>query len=200
MGGMAAFIPNRRDPDVTAAALEKVRADKTREADDGFDGSWVAHPGLVSVCQEVFDEVLGKRPNQLDKLRPEVRVTADQLLDVKSTPGEATFAGVRSAVDVGVRYIQSWLSGNGAAAIHNLMEDAATAEISRSQLWQWVHNGTVLSDGQVVTADLVRQVLSEIKASLSGDHLDEAAELFEQVALDDDFVDFLTLPAYAKID
>ena len=205
MGGMAAFIPNRRDPEVTAAALEKVRADKSREAGDGFDGSWVAHPDLVPVCQEIFDEVLGKRPNQLDRLRPEVHVTADQLLDIKSTPGEATFAGVQAAVDVGVRYIQSWLSGNGAAAIHNLMEDAATAEISRSQLWQWVHNGTVLSDGQVVTADLVRQVLAEvkaslIKASLAGDHLDDACALFEQVALDEEFVDFLTLPAYAKID
>jgi malate synthase len=200
MGGMAAFIPNRRDPEVTAAALEKVRADKSREANDGFDGSWVAHPDLVPVCRAVFDEVLGQRPNQLDKLRPEVRVTADQLLDVKSTPGEATFAGVRSAVDVGVRYIQSWLSGNGAAAIHNLMEDAATAEISRSQLWQWVHNGTVLSDGQVVTAELVRQVLAEVRSSLSGEHLDDACALFEQVALDDHFVDFLTLPAYDKID
>jgi malate synthase len=203
MGGMAAFIPNRRDPAVTAAALEKVRADKSREAGDGFDGSWVAHPDLVPVCQEIFDSVLGDRPNQLDRTRDEVVVTAEQLLDVKSTPGSATAAGVRAAVDVGVRYIVSWLSGNGAAAIHNLMEDAATAEISRSQLWQWVHNKTVLDDGKVVTAELVRSVLTEVRAELVAegysDHLDTACELFDQVALAEDFVDFLTVPAYAKI-
>ncbi|MBV8931627.1 MAG: malate synthase A, partial [Kutzneria sp.] len=126
IGGMAAFIPNRRDPEVTAAALDKVRADKSREAADGFDGSWVAHPDLVPVCREVFDGVLGDRPNQLERTRDEVVVTAEQLLDVAATPGAATAGGLRGAVDVGVRYIVSWLSGNGAAAIHNLMEDAAT--------------------------------------------------------------------------
>ena len=144
-----------------------MRADKQREAGDGFDGSWVAHPDLVPVCPEVFDEVLGDRPNQLDRKPRRGYVTADQLLDVTSTPGEATAAGLRAAVDVGVRYIESWLGGNGAAAIHNLMEDAATAEISRSQMWQWVHNGTVLADGQVVTAELVRGVLTEVHAELA---------------------------------
>jgi malate synthase len=199
MGGMAAFIPNRRDPEVTAQALEKVRADKTREADDGFDGSWVAHPDLVPVCREIFDDRLSDKPNQLDELRPEVSVTAEQLLDFKSTGGSATRAGVESAVDVGVRYLLSWLGGNGAAAIHNLMEDAATAEISRSQLWQWVHNDVVLDDGTPVTAELVRGVLARVKEDLEGEHLDLAVELFEQVALADEFVDFLTLPAYERI-
>jgi malate synthase len=201
MGGMAAFIPNRRDPDVTAKALDKVREDKSREAGDGFDGSWVAHPDLVPVCQEIFDGVLGTKPNQLDRTRDEVKVSAEELLNVAATPGSATEAGLRAAVDVGVRYIASWLSGNGAAAIHNLMEDAATAEISRAQVWQWVRNEVVLDNGATVTASLVRSVLTETVAALDGlDHLDEAAELFDQVALAEDFVDFLTLPAYAKID
>jgi malate synthase len=203
MGGMAAFIPNRRDPEITEQALAKVRADKQREAEDGFDGSWVAHPDLVPVCREVYDSVLGEHPNQLDRLRTDVAVTADQLLDIASTPGEATEAGLRAAVDVGVRYVVSWLNGNGAAAINNLMEDAATAEISRSQIWQWVHNGVRLSDGQLVTADLVRDVLAQTRAALAGevgDRLDEACELFESVALGDQFVDFLTLPAYELID
>jgi malate synthase len=199
MGGMAAFIPNRRDPEVTAQALAKVRDDKRREAFDGFDGSWVAHPDLVPVCQEIFDQKFRDTPNQLDVLRPEVSVTAEQLLDFTSTGGKATRAGVESAVDVGVRYLMSWLGGNGAAAIHNLMEDAATAEISRSQLWQWVHNDVVLDDGTQVTADLVREVLTQVRANLEGEHLDLAVELFEQVALADEFVDFLTLPAYGRI-
>jgi malate synthase len=198
---MAAFIPNRRDPEVTANALDKVRADKSREAGDGFDGSWVAHPDLVSVCQEIFDGVLGDKPNQLDRTRDEVKVTADDLLNIAATPGGATEAGLRAAVDVGVRYIASWLDGNGAAAIHNLMEDAATAEISRAQVWQWVRNGVVLDTGVTVTADLVRTILVETRQELASlAHLDEAAELFDQVALADEFVDFLTLPAYEKID
>ncbi|XVS63230.1 malate synthase A [Actinosynnema sp. CA-299493] len=199
MGGMAAFIPNRRDPEVTRQALAKVRDDKRREAGDGFDGSWVAHPDLVPVCAEIFDQKFGDEPNQLDELRPEVSVTAEQLLDFKSAGGGATRAGVTSAVDVGVRYLMSWLGGNGAAAIHNLMEDAATAEISRSQLWQWVHNDVVLDDGTPVTADLVRGALAEAKEAIEGEHLDLAVELFEQVALSDEFVDFLTLPAYERI-
>ncbi|NUT50627.1 MAG: malate synthase A [Saccharothrix sp.] len=199
IGGMAAFIPNRRDPEVTKQALAKVRDDKRREAGDGFDGSWVAHPDLVPVCREIFDDVLRDGPNQLHVLRPEVSVTAGQLLDFASAGGAVTRAGVESAVDVGVRYLLSWLGGNGAAAIHNLMEDAATAEISRSQLWQWVHNDVVLDDGTPVTAELVREVLAEVRARLDGEHLDLAVELFEQVALADDFVDFLTLPAYERI-
>jgi len=200
MGGMAAFIPNRRDPEVTRQALAKVREDKGREAADGFDGSWVAHPDLVPVCREVFDARLGDRPNQLDVLREDVAVTADRLLDVRSAGGRATRAGVVGAVDVGVRYLLSWLGGNGAAAIHNLMEDAATAEISRSQLWQWVHNDVVLDDGTPVTGELVREVLAEVASGLDGEHLAAAVELFERVALSDDFVDFLTLPAYERID
>ncbi|HEU5474618.1 MAG TPA: malate synthase A [Actinophytocola sp.] len=204
MGGMAAFIPNRRDPDVTAKALDKVREDKRREAGDGFDGSWVAHPDLVPICREVFDEVLGDAPNQLDRLRGDVSVSAAQLLDVAATPGQATEAGLRAAVDVGVRYIASWLGGNGAAAIHNLMEDAATAEISRSQVWQWVRNAVVLDTGAKVTAELVRSVLAETRAALQAElpaeHLDQACRLFEEVALAEDYVDFLTLPAYERIE
>ncbi|MGQ0841665.1 malate synthase A [Actinokineospora sp.] len=200
MGGMAAFIPNRRDPEVTTRALAKVREDKGREAGDGFDGSWVAHPDLVPVCREVFDGVLGERPNQLDRLRGDVVVTARDLLDVAATPGSATAAGLRAAVDVGVRYLVSWLAGNGAAAIHNLMEDAATAEISRSLVWQWVRNGVVLDDGAKVTDDLVRAVLADVRAELSDlDQVDIAAELFAEVALAQDYQDFLTVPAYERI-
>ncbi|HEX6358281.1 malate synthase A [Actinophytocola sp.] len=200
MGGMAAFIPNRRDPEVTEKALAKVHDDKRREAADGFDGSWVAHPDLVSICDEEFTGVLGDRPNQLDRLREDVSVTADQLLDVKATPGAATAGGLRAAVDVGVRYLASWLGGNGAAAIHNLMEDAATAEISRSQVWQWMRNEVKLDTGATVTADQVRALLGEVREELAGTpHLDLACELFEQVALADEYPDFLTLPAYERI-
>ena len=202
IGGMAAFIPSK-DPEVNKGAFEKVHADKAREAGDGFDGSWVAHPGMVALCKEEFDQVLGEKPNQLDRTRDEVSVTADQLLDVASTPGGATAAGLRAAVDVGVRYIASWLGGNGAAAIHNLMEDAATAEISRSQIWQWVKNGTTLDTGDVVTSKLVRGVLADVRgelaAELKPELLEPAVELFEQVALADEFPDFLTLPAYEHI-
>ncbi|HET6709678.1 malate synthase A [Amycolatopsis sp.] len=202
IGGMAAFIPSK-DPETNKGAFEKVHADKAREAGDGFDGSWVAHPGMVELCKEEFDKVLGEKPNQLDRTRDEVSVTADQLLDVASTPGGATAAGLRAAVDVGVRYIASWLGGNGAAAIHNLMEDAATAEISRSQIWQWVKNGTTLDSGDVVTAELVRGVLADVRGELAGELkaelLEPAVELFEQVALAEEFPDFLTLPAYEKI-
>ncbi|WP_410606322.1 malate synthase A [Amycolatopsis sp. lyj-109] len=202
IGGMAAFIPSK-DPETNKGAFEKVHADKSREAGDGFDGSWVAHPGMVELCKEEFDQVLGEKPNQLDRTRDEVSVTADQLLDVASTPGGATAAGLRAAVDVGVRYIASWLGGNGAAAIHNLMEDAATAEISRSQIWQWVKNGTTLDSGDVVTAELVRGVLADVRGELAGELkpelLEPAVELFEQVALAEEFPDFLTLPAYERI-
>ncbi|WP_007025997.1 malate synthase A [Saccharomonospora iraqiensis] len=202
IGGMAAFIPSK-DPEVTEKAMAKVHADKSREATDGFDGSWVAHPGMVGLCQEEFDKVLGDKPNQVDRKREDVQVTAEQLLDVAATEGSATKDGLRGAVDVGIRYIASWLGGNGAAGIHNLMEDAATAEISRSQVWQWVRNGVVLDTGETVTADLVRTVLADVRAELESeipaDLLGPAVELFEQVALAEEFVDFLTLPAYERI-
>jgi malate synthase len=206
MGGMAAFIPSRRDAAVNEQALAKVREDKEREAGDGFDGSWVAHPDLVPVCREIFDRYLAGRPNQLDKLRSDVSVTAAQLLDVAATPGEVTEAGLRSNISVAVQYIEAWLHGNGAVGINNLMEDAATAEISRSQIWQWVRNGTTLkgdgpNSGAVITADLVRRLGEEEVAKLGDTGRYKAArELFERVALADEFVDFLTLPAYALID
>ncbi|HZN19061.1 MAG TPA: malate synthase A [Micromonosporaceae bacterium] len=208
MGGMAAFIPSRRDPQVNEVALAKVREDKEREATDGFDGSWVAHPDLVPVCREVFDRFLGERPNQLHRRRDDVRVTAEQLLDVAATPGAVTREGLRTNVSVGIQYLAAWLAGNGAVAINNLMEDAATAEISRSQVWQWLHNGVRLDDGEPVTAELVRRIedeeLARIRAEAGQDEdkgrLDEARALFEQVALADEFVDFLTLPAYELVE
>jgi malate synthase len=166
MGGMAAFIPSRRDPEINERALAKVREDKEREAGDGFDGSWVAHPDLVPICEEVFDKQLGERPNQLDVRRDDVRVSAEQLLDVSSVPGDRTAAGLRNNIDVGLRYLAAWLGGNGAVGIHNLMEDAATAEISRAQVWQWVHNGVRLDTGELVTADLVRRVSDDVLAEI----------------------------------
>src|SRR5690242_18267814 len=159
MGGMAAFIPSRRDPAVNERALAKVREDKARESRDGFDGSWVAHPDLVPVCQEVFDGVLGDAPNQLGRLRDDVQVTAAQLLDIAATPGEITEAGLRNNVSVGLQYLASWLAGTGAVAIFNLMEDAATAEISRSQVWQWLHNDVHLAEGPRITSELVEKII-----------------------------------------
>ncbi len=206
MGGMAAFIPSRRDPEVNERAIAKVRQDKEREARDGFDGSWVAHPDLVPVCQEVFDRVLGDRPNQLDRRRDDVAVTAAQLLDVASVPGEVTEAGLRTNIEVALRYLEAWLGGNGAVGIHNLMEDAATAEISRSQVWQWVHNESRLDTGRTVTADLVRAIVAEELAAIATEigenayaasRFELAREVFEQVAVEQEFADFLTLPAYA---
>ncbi len=206
IGGMAAFIPSRRDAEVNKVALEKVRADKTRESGDGFDGSWVAHPDLVPICREVFDGVLGDRPNQLDRLREDVSVSAADLLAVSETPGEITEAGLRNNVDVALRYLAAWIGGNGAVAIHNLMEDAATAEISRSQVWQWIHNDIALADtGQTVTKELVERIIEEELAGIGAEPgfdaglYGQAAELFKQVALDDDFAEFLTLPAYARM-
>jgi malate synthase len=187
-----------------------VQADKEREAKAGFDGTWVAHPDLVETAMKEFDAVLGDKPNQIDKQRPEVAVTADQLLAASETPGERTLGGLRMNVDVGIRYIESWLRGNGAAAIHNLMEDAATAEISRSQVWQWVHNDVTLADsGEQVTAELVRKVADDVMTEVRNEvgeeafeagRWDEAREVFEEVALADNFVDFLTLPAYDRLD
>jgi malate synthase len=207
MGGMAAFIPSRRDPEVNKVALAKVRDDKTREAGDGFDGSWVAHPDLVPVCKEVFDSVLGSRPNQLDKQRPDVAVTAEDLLSVSKTPGGITEAGLRNNISVALQYLANWLGGNGAVAIFNLMEDAATAEISRSQIWQWIHNDVILDDGPLVTKDVVERMIDEelVKIQeLAGGSFDaarygQAVALFTEVALADSFSDFLTLPAYERM-
>ena len=207
MGGMAAFIPSRRDPEVNAVALAKVREDKTRESADGFDGSWVAHPDLVPLCREVFDAALGDRPNQLTRQRDDVSVSASDLLAVSKTPGTITEAGLRNNISVGLQYLTSWLGGNGAVAIFNLMEDAATAEISRSQVWQWMHNGVRLDDGQLVTRDLAERIIAEESATIreaAGPAFDEprfeqAAALFSAVALADDYADFLTLPAYEEM-
>jgi malate synthase len=201
IGGMAAAIPSRRDAEANERALTKVREDKTREAGDGFDGSWVAHPDLVDVCREVFDDVLGDRPHQLDRLREDVEVTPDQLLDVAGVTGDRTMAGLRANVEIAIRYLAAWLAGNGAVGIHGLMEDAATAEISRSQVWQWVHAGVRLDTGETVTEELVRRVIDEEVAGFGDlERSDEARVLFERVALADEFPDFLTLPAYDLID
>jgi len=187
IGGMAAFIPSRKDAEANEVALAKVREDKERESGDGFDGSWVAHPDLVPVCTEVFDGVLGERANQLVRQREEVVPDEAALLSIPDTPGEVTEGGVRTNVSVGVRYLDSWLHGVGAAAIDNLMEDAATAEISRSQIWQWVHHGCV-------DEELVRDAIELVGAG------DEAKELFAAVALSQELEDFLTVPAYEHLD
>ena len=193
IGGMAAFIPSRRDAEVNDLALARVREDKLRESRDGFDGTWVAHPDLVPIATEVFDAVLGERPNQLDRLREGDDVSAAALLDVAATLGDVTDAGVHANVSVGVRYLASWLSGVGAAAIDNLMEDAATAEISRSQVWQWVRHG------RVARKEVVR-VLDEVVSGLPAERVvADARALFQLVALGDDFVEFLTLPAYDRL-
>ena len=193
IGGMAAFIPSRRDPEVNENALARVREDKARESGDGFDGTWVAHPDLVPVAKAEFDAVLGDRPNQLERLREDVTTEASDLLNVAATPGEITEAGVRANVSVGIRYIAAWLQGVGAAAIDNLMEDAATAEISRSQVWQWLRHG------RVEYAD-VERIIGEVMAELPDEPVYvEALEVFEKVALHDVFVDFLTLTAYAQL-
>src|SRR6266516_653044 len=207
IGGMAAFIPSRRDPEVNAKALTKVREDKTRESGDGFDGSWVAHPALVPVCREIFDGVLGDRPNQLDKLREDVSVTAADLLAIAKTPGEITEAGLRNNVSVGLQYLAAWLGGDGAVGIFNLMEDAATAEIARSQVWQWVRNDIELAEGARVTRELVEQIITEelakirqqLGAAFDKARYEQADALFKEVALADDYPEFLTVPAYERM-
>ena len=186
MGGMAAFIPSRKDPAVNEVALAKVREDKQREAGDGFDGTWVAHPDLVPVATEVFDSVLGERPNQVDRQRDDVVASAEALLSVPETAGEVTDEGVATNVRVGIAYLDSWLRGVGAAAIENLMEDVATAEISRSQLWQWVAHGRVARE----------RVLEQIERT---EGTQDAKDVFREVALADEFVEFLTLPAYDRL-
>jgi malate synthase len=209
MGGMAAFIPSRRDAEVNKVALAKVKDDKDREAGDGFDGTWVAHPDLVPTATEAFDRVLGDRPNQLERQRPEVSVTAAQLLDMKVPGSSITEEGLRLDVSVGIQYIESWLRGVGAAAINNLMEDVATAEISRSQVWQWIRHTSRLSDESSVTPDLVREIADDEMAKIRerlGDELwakgrfKAARGVFEEVALSRDFPAFLTLAALKLID
>lgn len=201
IGGMAAAVPNRKDEVANANALEKVRADKTREANDGFDGSWVAHPDLVPVCREVFDSILGSKPNQLDRTREDVVPDDRALINVAATTGTITEQGIRNNIEVGIRYIESWLRGNGAVAIHNLMEDAATAEISRSQLWQWMFSSAITDRGEIVTHHWIEELLDEEFARLErfdGDRFEDARDIFEEVTMAQDFPSFLTLPAYAR--
>jgi malate synthase len=193
MGGMAAFVPSRRDPEVNETAIAKVREDKEREANDGFDGTWVAHPDLVPVATEVFDRVLADRENQVERLREDVSVAGSDLLDVRVPGGEVTEEGIRNNVSVGLRYLESWLRGVGAAAIYNLMEDAATAEISRAQIWQWIRHGKAERSHVVELED-------EELAEAGEGRWDDARAVFDRVALEDDFVEFLTLPAYDHLD
>ena len=200
IGGMSAFIPNRRDREVTARALEKVAADKNREAGDGFDGTWVAHPDLIPAAQAEFDAVLGTRPNQIDRQRDDVEVTAAQLIDLR-IGRPITEKGVRDNVSVAIRYIEAWLRGLGAVALDDLMEDAATAEISRSQVWQWIHQDRRTEDGTPITREYVEGLIAQILAEVprhDADRFDDAAEVFRDVALGDEFPAFLTLGAYAK--
>jgi malate synthase len=200
IGGMSAFIPNRRDPEVTARALEAVSADKRREATDGFDGTWVAHPDLVETARAEFDAVLGSKPNQVDRLRDDVHVTPADLLDLR-IDGVVTDAGVRANVSIALRYIESWLRGVGAAAIDNLMEDAATAEISRSQLWQWMHQRIATAEGTLITRRFVESQLDDVLAGIArtdDDRFDDAAEVFRAVTLQEEFPTFLTITAYTR--
>ena len=200
IGGMSAFIPNRRDPEATERAVERVRSDKHREAGDGFDGTWVAHPDLIPTARAEFDAVLGERPHQLDRLREDVHVTAAELLELRFD-GRITSAGLSDNVSVAIRYIEAWLRGLGAVAIDGLMEDAATAEISRSQIWQWIHQDRTTEDGEPITRERVAELVEETLASVErtqGDRFDEAAEIFSEVATGDAFPDFLTVPAYRR--
>jgi malate synthase len=209
MGGMAALIPSRRDEGENRKALDGVRADKEREVSQGYDGTWVAHPDLVPVAREVFERGLRRAPNQLQRLREDVEISATELLDLASTPGSITEAGLRTNVNVGFQYISFWLTGRGAAAINSLMEDAATAEISRSQLWQWIRHGCKLDDGRTVTPDLVHRWLNEetnvIRMSVGEEtwrrgRPAETREVFERVALSPELIEFFTIPAYAYLD
>ncbi|HET6868693.1 MAG TPA: malate synthase A [Solirubrobacteraceae bacterium] len=210
MGGMAALIPSRKgDSEANEKALDGVRKDKEREVSQGYDGTWVAHPDLVPVAREVFEKGLEGKPNQVSRKRDDVQVSAGELLDLGATPGAITENGLRTDVNVGFQYISFWLTGRGAAAINSLMEDAATAEISRSQIWQWIHHGVELDDGRTVTAELVRQVLDEETAKIReqvGDKVwqegrpDDTREIFELVALSPELLEFLTIPAYRYLD
>ncbi len=206
MGGMAAQIPIKNDPEANERALARVRADKEREAGDGHDGTWVAHPGLVGIAREIFDRLM-PGPNNLGRLRDDVDVTGADLLKVPQ--GKVTRAGLRVNIDVGIRYLAAWLGGNGCVPIHHLMEDAATAEISRAQLWQWTRHGTQLEDGNAVTLELVREeaqsVLAEIRReageqAFGTGHFSRAAEHLDRLTANHEFEPFLTLNAYEDID
>lgn len=201
IGGMSAFIPNRRDPDVTSRAFDQVRADKHRESAEGFDGTWVAHPDLVPIAFAEFDAVLGERPNQVDRVSDSPVPSANALTNLAIENASVSESGVRTNVSVGIRYVESWLRGVGAAAIDNLMEDAATAEISRSQIWQWIRNGTTTIEGNPITKEYVSSLIVGVMEGIertSMDRFDDAVSLFEQVALADEFLPFLTTPGYAR--
>jgi malate synthase len=204
IGGMSAFIPNRRQPEVTENALARVREDKQREAGDGSDGTWVAHPDLVPVARAVFDGILGERTNQKDRLRDDVSSSARDLLDTRVAAGQVTEAGVRTNISVALQYLASWLAGNGAAAINNLMEDAATAEISRSQLWQWRVHEVALDDGRPMSAGLYRSIrddeLRMLRSASPAYRWTDAAGLLDKLVLAEEFVEFLTLGAYRLLD
>jgi malate synthase len=206
MGGMAAQIPIRNDPAASEQALAKVRADKLREVRDGHDGTWVAHPGLVAVAREIFDAHM-PGPNQLARKREDVRVTAEDLLEVPT--GTRTESGLRQNIRIGVQYLEAWLRGLGCVPLYNLMEDAATAEISRTQVWQWLRHGAALEDGRTVTADLVRGITGEelgvIEREVGPERFRRggytaAAALFLELATAHECEEFLTLPAYARLD
>jgi malate synthase len=203
IGGMAAFIPSRRDPEINKQAFTRVRADKEREANDGCDGSWVAHPDSVALVREIFEAKLGDKPHQKDRLREDVEVEAHEITGVHVPGGTVTEAGLRTNVDVSLQYINAWLLGNGAAAIYNLMEDAATAEISRSQIWQWIRHKATLADDRPVTRALYEQIRDEELSKLGGaayQRYGEAAEILDKLILTDDFIEFLTWVAYDYLD
>jgi malate synthase len=203
IGGMAAYIPSRKDREVNERALAKVREDKERESRDGFDGTWVAHPDLVPLAKEIFDRALGDRPHQKHRLRDEVEAIAEDLLDFRVEGGKITESGVRTNLEIALLYLDSWLQGQGAVAIHNLMEDTATAEISRAQLWQWIHNGAHLDDGRPVTAELYREYREQEIARLGGagqGRLEDAARILDHLVLSPRFVPFLTTEAYEALD
>jgi malate synthase len=206
MGGMAAQIPVKNNLEANERAYEKVRADKEREATDGHDGTWVAHPALIQVAMDVFDKHM-KTPNQLYRKREDVEVTTEDLLEVPD--GTITEAGVRTNIDVGIRYLASWISGRGAAPIHNLMEDAATAEISRAQIWQWIrHPRGILEDGRKLTFGLYEQMREEEvrtireaigEVAFQKGNFEKAIEVFDELVKCDEFIDFLTIPSYEKL-
>lgn len=203
MGGMAAFIPSRRDPEINEIALTGVRADKERESTDGFDGTWVAHPDLVNVARDIFEKNLNGARNQRERMREDVEVSAGELVSLDESGGTVSEAGLRANISVALQYINSWLNGVGAAGINNLMEDAATAEISRGQIWQWIRHEAELDDGRAVTSELYESLRDEELESLGGSEesrYSDAVEILDQLVLNDEFTEFLTLPAYEYLD